>query len=454
MKRYSHLKWYYSLLLALAVAAQSIFSSQAQDEEQPQPVYPITIFDSLFWSSDSKVLVFADVGDLTQYRWFTYDAILKVLTEHPAQPLQTLTDTCPDLRDLRLDQISPSSAYVTLNREVEGQTFYGGEQVIQIGIADCVTGESQIFYDLTSNGRFLWSDDETSFLHIAPGSQNPLAQGELVSGYSSGISNAVLHHLDALQVDNMFYSSSAIYDLTADGQWVLLKIHRYPDDPQLYLYNTIYPTASRIIELDATSIAAAQFAPYNENKLWLFNAQGIIDYDPESGEVQIVDSTWTSENLTSMYFFEKAIFSPDGRFIALITDTTQADSAGLHVLDLSEQIARFEGQTRQDDTPFLFIASDTQQRLWITASCSGDVAEGDMLRWTVHNPNSDSLSVDYRYNLNPTSSVYRLKVSGGSVDHPSTTSFEVPAKLGTNQIVISIDGIFHDQRACFVPQGE
>src|SRR5690606_10300172 len=98
MKRYSHLKWYYSLLLALAVAAQSIFSSQAQDEEQPQPVYPITIFDSLFWSSDSKVLVFADVGDLTQYRWFTYDAILKVLTEHPAQPLQTLTDTCPDLR--------------------------------------------------------------------------------------------------------------------------------------------------------------------------------------------------------------------------------------------------------------------------------------------------------------------------------------------------------------------
>lgn len=412
-------------------------ATYAQDVK---PIYPTGDLREVRWSSNSQSLIFHDVRFLSAAQtWIEYNVTTQNMTRADEAALLQLKSPC-DTNRVFPDQISPSGRFVALIRPA-GSTETSDE-IAQIGITDCRSATSRIFPDIGfAHGRILWSTDESSFLYIGPTSSPPETENKLVSHYHDGVGNAFELDLLYLHINGRSYQATT-YDLSGDGQEVLMKLYDDRQKQRLFIFNTAYPDRSRFwdVTINVDTVVAAAFAPTDETKLWLLDDQGVIEYDLTSNQNRLLSDAIKSTDKLDISS-APAIFSPNAHSLALMT------GQGLVVLDLSAEATRAEAAT----TPSTPEAHpDSLRRLWVTTDCPTHSVE--TLTWTIHNPNSSPVTVSV--DGDGPSDIKQVTVPGGSVDQPGVMSFDRPARIGgTARIQIAVDGVIHDTRDCFVPLG-
>jgi hypothetical protein len=440
------------ILFMLSLASFLFFNqlphSMGQDNEPPELVasymnpVPIEGIGNVDWTSDGRQLVFADIALLPSSEWYTYDVDTKQIEafDHSPQQNDILDDRCSRIEQLVAELsggiafLSPDGQFMTYLVEDTTSAYAG------VGIASCQQDNSMVFLEILNDiGRVLWNSESTAFV-ITDIGNSYFTFNFYVSDYSTDISNTIVRHLDVLSLNNRDYAVNAVYDLSADGNHVLLRVvFSDPDTTyKLYLYDSQYPANDQLIDkVDANNVIAGSFAPNDETKLWLFTEQGVIQFDLVTEEITILDNTLTAVDAINVPPDSPALFSPDGRYLATLAEE------GLYLIDLTEEAAQLGSNTTSIDSIF---ESKGMRRLRLSIDCSNSKA--DKLTWHIENPNAEAVTVNWRRRFFEGDGI--VIVPSGTQDAPGEAAFEtdVAPPRNSNIVDIFVDDWFHDTREC------
>lgn len=451
------------ILHVLLMCVSSVNFSVGQENKTPEPVADRTTGvqspGMLTWSVDSLKLAFADIIMLPSNEWYLYDTITnrvssttpELLRPHLDETASRILTQVPTSANELVQPISQSPnnrflVFGVFNSEEQIVTNWGSFPAIQLGIADL---QQKVTYTLSevevpNPDRVLWSDDSTAFILVQTIIPNDWVNVYYADNYDTDVSEIAFRRLTGLPIANQVYTVNGAYDLSSDGNIVLLQV-MVPTgqrEYKIYLYNAVFPDKDQLIQnFDATNVIAGSFAPTNETRLWLFNEEGIIQYDLMSNEVTILNTDVNSKRAKAIPSKDPAVFSPDGQRLATLQETS------LYVIDLTEaagQVANHIDQLVVTDVPEGLI------RLQLTLNCPSNPAQPLTLQ--ILNPNQETVTAVWERNWQlPGKESNTIDVPGGSETKPGEVTFEVPAEPETNQIQIYVGGTFQDTQSCVVP---
>ncbi len=434
-------------LLLLFVSTKMALITTAKDDNLAGPLLDTSqhLPTNLKWSTDSQTLVFTDIFDPQNIKQYIYEVTTDTLSESNLQPVLPPAQACAGYRDTHYDRLSPNGRFLAYT---EASAVQNAEFTqYDIGIANCQEDHTFLLSGqrMPQPTRVLWSENSSAFLAVGWTHPDFPIQVVYVSHYATEITNAQSFDIGAVfQADGDIYGVFEAYDVSADGNKALLRLEVDPREPhQLYLYNAPNPTNSRLLnEIGLTAIVAASFAPGDETKLWLFTPMRVIQYDLITKETTLVDDTLSNETLSSSHRNHWALFSPDGRHLAIFTER------GLFVLDLTEQAAQVAQNASQSTTT---PQQEGLLRVRLALECPSQSDE--MAVGRIFNPNTGAVMVRWGQGIyNELLPQGELEVPGGSEEEPGEGVFEFPARAGGNVTPIFVDDVFHDQRECFVPR--
>jgi hypothetical protein len=440
------------ILLSLILVILTSQNTNGQSNDALQPIVnsgsSVQLPDYLYWSNDSQTLVFADAITLPIEEWYSYSVNTGTLTMSERWPLTPsfTEDNCPEITPYYRANgqevppfISPDGHFLT----------YTAEQVnaasVRIAIADCQLERSFTLPDLvTIMDRVLWSGNSGAFVTVDV--FIPDVYVNYVTNYAEDVSNAILRKLSGWSHGERNYTVKNAFDISSDGNRVLLLAASTLDDLRIYIYNAQSPSDDILVEnFPANQVIAGAFAPNDETKLWLLAENGVVQYDLQTGLTTLLDTSITSTNVQEVLSDTPALFSPDGRYLAVLQDN------GLYLLELSEFIPPIDSVT-----PVATAQSDELQRLLLVADCPSSPTS-TITTWDVLNPNSVPVTVQWQQFASE-EEPHAIEVPGGTPEIPGEATFETEVEFyegtsGTSTIVsIYVDDIFHDQRECFVPR--
>lgn len=340
------------LILLLALLLLVPVTNITGQDDGLVPIYSPSPFDSvhriqtLYWASDSQSFGFnlISTGSYFTDPWIVYGRQTTMTTElAPLTLLQTLAPTV-SLSDVNPALVFPSPDHrfvvsATSNTITEQQVIIvdtSDNRAIETGINPGRIDQVPQLFTVT------WSDDATS-LTVATSSRIDTEPSSFrwVTNFAEDSAALDVREITFFTVEERQYTTLEVYDISADGQNVLLRT--FHGQQETDAFRIVYPLViwnsagqHRVINgvlgpyIDHGEIRAAVFAPENENELLVVDRRGLLRYSLETGAITILRPDITSER------FRFAHFSPDGEQLALVE---QGIDQPLHMLDLAAVLA-------------------------------------------------------------------------------------------------------------------
>lgn len=462
----AYLRFYTSMIVLGMLIGITTFTAFGQELPAPLPVADLGPIN-VRWTPDSETLVFQERVSVPpeDWDWYTYNVTMGELAQvssgaYPAEvfvdsmldrAVQASIQTTATLLPVSLSPtdryavyLMPTGATITTSSGV-----FPGLQPILVDL-ETMTYTQIDQTPLVKVPGVLWSENETSA--VISMILNPYFEGKLsyISNYINDIKNVVAFELDFVHYRDMDLLVTDVFDISADGEYILLRIGsaRDPYATQLYLHDGRIPANSHILlnSSRVEQLTAAAFSPYDESKIWVFGANGVFEYDVLTEEVRLLYDGVTSSTNSWL----TAYFSPNGRYLAAYGP----DGYNFYVIDFFNYANGPE--TEMAATPYSNMVGSTLSRLWLqstTAGCPYLDNPVSTLTWTVHNPNTEIISVTWIWHNGRLTEMGEVEVPGRSPERPGEITFETPVEIGSsNDVQIWINGIHHDSRRCFVPR--
>jgi hypothetical protein len=317
-------------------------SAVAQTDLSP-PIDVNTLIRGLWWSSDSKAFVFSTSLDSLNIEspdafWYSYSVDTGLLTTSKSWPLQpnlavvSLADSSEvDLSDVNgyFNYLSPDglAAVVTANQVLESNVSLRNPIAGNISISNSTLTDF-VPFALEGVGpdgyRIQWSEDSSTFGFSA---RTPLVSDLVYFYYVTGLKNADgqlrVFNLQPTLVNTVAYSIFEILDLSSDGTRVLLRgqdaATRSPF--ALIVWEGAINTGQNVPGISGNSSYTlwAAFSTRNPNLIRAVTEQGLVEYDLESNTMRVLEPEINSTR------FNRAMFSPDGQYVALVETYLDAE---------------------------------------------------------------------------------------------------------------------------------
>lgn len=336
-------------LFHLSAVASILLFFSLSPTAQELPLAPILRTSDTahhWWSADSRLFTFEFVDadfnlDSDEERWFTYDIHNATTSETNQWPLQpSLTQQELLLSDLaesmRTDQLfsfaAPNGELVAAigtaldERSMETVNLPDAIGFPQVAVLDRSTNQV-VLTDvpiIRNSGpdrfRIQWSEDSQSFtVTDSPTNYVGFTFFYYIGGYMDV--GKELRSNDLMVQDIAVNSTTQgeirtteIFDLSPDGQQVLLHAGVDVGFMRLLIWDATTNSASIIEGLDTyeNKLRWAAFAPDDPHRIRAITKEGLIEYDLTTEEQTILREDLNAER------FNQAMFSPDGRYVALI----------------------------------------------------------------------------------------------------------------------------------------
>jgi hypothetical protein len=304
------------------------------------PIYSGLPVKNVAWSSDSQKLTFQEAQSETDASslsdsWLAFDTLTQSLqsaSEWPLQPnltssLQQTFGTEQALTESNSFLFrSPDNRYIVGNEQLSAETGRDDLGIVVDTVANQTfaltipllgseTGPDLFDVHWSTNSEAftlsttaLLATDPTFFYHI--------------SGYGDDSSKPIVQDLTQLIIGDKQYSTLEIYDVSSNGDLVLLRgfyVTPSPENRQmefpLIVWNSKDASGHFVvdnIEKSQSDLLAATFASNNDSLLLILDERGLVQHNLTNNEESIlrtdINSTWVN----------KAVFSPDGQSLALI----------------------------------------------------------------------------------------------------------------------------------------
>jgi hypothetical protein len=429
----------------------------SQEEHKPAP---IITFEQIFptdlrWSSDRQQLIFRNnITEATGNDWYIYDIQTRQLVLNQGQPRPDKSASVEAVLDLTHDaegEVLPLS--ISSNGQYLMYGVFGGETIwtnnggfpsMIPGVADLQNTTAFTIPDTELRGipNVLWSAGGSAFILVKTIVPFDWVDVSYVGNYASNPSDAVLHNLHVLWLNDQFYGVNGAYDLSSDGNRALLRVLVTSPERthKLYIYNAQFPAEDQLLEdFEPNSVIAATFAPDDETKIWALTEDGIVQYDLLTGEISAINSMFNARSAMEVSLHDPAIFSPDGRYLATLSP------GGLYLVDLTDKVLPIVNTTPQATD------ADKLLRLRLTLECPS--RPNGKLIGHIYNPNPKALTVQWELGLTlQPLAEGSIEVPAGSTEKSGEVAIEIDARPESNALLIFVDGMFHDARECFVPR--
>jgi hypothetical protein len=348
-------------LLLSGVIHLSGVDQAAHGQGEPTPIYSASNLDNLYWSPDSSTLVFQRrgvFGDgvvLEDGEYFAYDVQSGNLTSSSRWPLQpTLSSEeyqifapyppvdgalppPPDSERFRF--LSPNRRFMIYEAGTEPtrRRFATGDRDnLLTRTFDVLVGQNHN----TSTFFTLWSADSRSVVI----GNNPLL-GDFpryfyVTDYTDDVQVGTIEEimLDAL-VNGREYGGGYVEDISMDGQTLLMSpldvSSIAPGVRGRVVLASYRPSDASVTIHENTSvrqqlITASAFDPDDERYIVVLQRDGIQRYNTIANTWQMLNPDVRSRDSG------RAIFSPDGRYLAVQSFRLSSRQVDIYVIDLSE----------------------------------------------------------------------------------------------------------------------
>lgn len=346
--------FYRNLLLALILLFIDLDNGITHSEAKwgSSPVISGVFPSQISWSANSEKLVFQNhdssgfgVNSSTQ-NWIQYNTITGEIIYTHRWPLQ------PSLSPAEFQLFQPFSEsgietfiyessdgrYVIYAREYQE---LANADVYHITLADRQTNEvaaaPEFLVDPFSgpeNFDVMWSRGNTAFvIQTIAANGGDLRLVFWGTDYDLSLSDLNLQRIEP-EINDESYFPIQVHDISNDGSSILMTAIEFnpamPDNQQtmLVVWNAVNSALSKALELSNDEIIGAAFGA-NDDKVVFINQIGVIQHDLISGEQVILNSSYTSIK------YEKAIFSPNGEWVALIDE----QSSGLSNIYLEQLLS-------------------------------------------------------------------------------------------------------------------
>ncbi|MBX3083580.1 MAG: hypothetical protein KF716_18245 [Anaerolineae bacterium] len=168
-----------------------------------------------------------------------------------------------------------------------------------------------------------WNTTSTAFIVVGVNA----TEGEYPAAYLTGITTNFATDLSAAVTRGftefvlhrrLYAASTSVYHIAPDGNSVLLTAYDldsaafdYDQTLRLINYDVVKPSQSQLILPDAANLRAAQFVFDTTDKILLIDDRGLLEIDMGTDEIAIIDASLNAA------WVDEAIFSPDGRWLAV-----------------------------------------------------------------------------------------------------------------------------------------
>ena len=335
-------------LTLLCIALLSLLSTSWRIQAQgSQSIYTGALIQDMSWSTNSQLLVFDNTDDSVWYQYDTNTGALGQNTTWPLQPNLSAADTqILNQAAYGTDQsavfLSPSSHYVAYAGPRASGTDAGWSMMIaNLQSQQTAKTNAEILYPYSAPADFniLWSNSETAFLlTITTLSRTPVSY--YVNGYTNDITAAQAQLLVNMNIAGATYNANAAFDVSNDGNKAILSISSstLPVIQSLVLWNALSPNTSQLLQgIDASKVLGAAFAPGDETKILIANDQGLLQYDLVTNTISSLQGNIGSTPAM------KAIFSPDGKFLAEVVATSNGQNS-IYILSTTFSIEGLRAQ--------------------------------------------------------------------------------------------------------------
>jgi hypothetical protein len=360
----------YPLLFSLftLVIMFSLHPAQAQEGILQKELIPYP--GNAMWSPDSQQLVYFGTHSVSSARvnmpeeaWAALDVRSRRVHYASRWQLQPelseeeqalLTPAVNRDGDVSFMYESPSGAYIVC--------LCGGISIYSRAQQQIAHTNYTVYDPYTGPEWFsvMWSADESAFVFSMYGEQGDLSTGYVFNYTENVESSVVLPVEQEIKGKNFNFlsfdfrdSTEKAHDISDDGRWVVFAARHDDltilDADDLDYYLVVWDTRNAdnsylITDFDVESILAASFRGASESELLIVNAEGLLRYDLRTQTKTVL--------LSNLMIAARAIFSPDSRYLALISDY-QLDTSNfqLQILDLYQmdnlQDSRINLQTPQ-----------------------------------------------------------------------------------------------------------
>ncbi|MDX2136457.1 MAG: hypothetical protein SF123_00055 [Chloroflexota bacterium] len=301
--------------------------------------WPIT---NMWWSADSRVFAFQ--GNMTsapESSWYAYDVTSGRLTNSQTWPLQPTLNRIEQQAldsqetlgvEVNLVFSSPNGQFLVGSSEnltgLQNQSSYVSQATISNRTTNTINliGLPIITQTSVDRYRVQWSDDSSTFVVSTSAVQvSALSFFYYVTGYAeSNATDIVAVDMQPVMIDGQNHSILEVFDLSNDGRQVLLFASRSGSgrpDYCLIRWSSI-ESSSHVLVPGFDGITeyhpSAVFSSEGSDIVLIFQRSGINEVNLISGNVRNLYPDLGSERFTN------AMFSPDGRYIALVERVTDA----------------------------------------------------------------------------------------------------------------------------------
>ncbi|MBA3868364.1 MAG: hypothetical protein H0X30_04365 [Anaerolineae bacterium] len=332
------------LILLVGLIGASGFPAAAQ-ENQMMPIYTNTSPRHFAWSVDSSRFVFLGSSversavKLAEPDWFQYDTSTHDLSSFSVWPLQpTLTASDTQLIGPLTDNqpfifVSPNGRFLV----------YTTQETQKLAIADLQLAKTYTLADLTipnptfgpDSFRVLWSADSNAFTVMYEPAYGEDFGTIYVHGFASNPTDVEDIYIGAFAINGHGVRGLNIQDISTDGRLILLSgIEIIPDSDGTPMTNLILwkpddPEAAQVVSVLSGDVKGASFATNDENTLIFANERGLQTYDRMTGVIRSLKPTINTDGL------RQALFSPDGKNIALIIDHPTEGNSSISIYPTS-----------------------------------------------------------------------------------------------------------------------
>ncbi|MGB1287343.1 MAG: hypothetical protein ACPG7F_12465 [Aggregatilineales bacterium] len=322
--------------LPLSIGATAAQTALTAITSEPMPVA------NLAWSNDGQTLVFQDrccgyTGvTLAEQGWYAYDVSTQTLSSGynwQLAPQFTQSEiTSAHINNSFFNFASPQGRYAAYSANLPDVEF-------PFYLYDRQENESvSLLYNYVARKagtdwfNMWWSEDETAFVAKLANyaSYELIADYYYVSNYDSALENAEFTWLYETMIDEGKYWLDTIYDISPNGQYVLIGgAEAEVVGGILLYYSPQNPSMDNVIpksEVSTTHIHTAQFLEGDNNRIVYFNEFGIFTYDKTTGVSELIRDDVKSTDYRDM------VFSPGGKHLALVKDGL------VYVIDLTDDL--------------------------------------------------------------------------------------------------------------------
>jgi hypothetical protein len=190
-----------------------------------------------------------------------------------------------------------------------------------------------IFFDVG------WNPTSTAFV-VAIRSQNDFVTSHVVYGFATDVTQFKIQNIRVFTLnDKTYMADDQVYQVTHDGQRVLLAAYEDSGESFLMVLNMANPVQSQVVEtFDGKGIMAAGFSPQSESKLLIENESGVLQYDLTTGTSTLLDTGVKSSVDFEVSSARDASFSPDGKWLAA-NHIEEDGQVGVYLLDMVKLLA-------------------------------------------------------------------------------------------------------------------